>query len=39
MPALALALRKAVKDLCPECLMSTEVLVVETSLKGRYGRM
>ena len=25
--------------MCVECLMSTGVLVVETSLKGRYGKM
>lgn len=37
-PSLALALRKAVKDLYPECLMSTGVLVAETSLKDRYGK-
>jgi len=36
--SLAFALRKAVKDLYVECLMSTGVLVAETSLKGRYGK-
>lgn len=38
-PSLALDLRKAVKDLYPECLISTGVLVAETSLKDRYGKM
>ena len=38
-PSLALDLRNAVKDLNPECLISTGVLTATVSWKDRYGRI
>jgi hypothetical protein len=38
-PSLALALRNAVKDLNPECLISTGVETATVSWKGRYGKI
>ena len=38
-PSLALALRNAVNDLNPECLISTGVLAAAVSWKDRYGKI